>query len=197
VEVVATGLGRVTAMCVATAPGDTLDADTITDGQAAAWGAALARFHVAGQSIEMSDLPNTPADRRSDETTVGLLHGDFELDNLHWNGDAVIAFDLDGVGVGSHLLDVAAAVRDLLDGGTLPEPSPRRTVLEAFFAGYSDVRPGASFDALPRFVAIDAAVRAARLRPIAAEQLPANAPAWACELQARVSAAIGEVSDVG
>ena len=93
----------------------------------------------------LAGLPATPA-------TVGLIHGDLELDNLTWTSDEVCVLDFDGYGRGWYLLDIAKALSDpLKDGDT--SSSPR---ISAFIDGY---RPEHPLDAdllryLPDFLAL-------------------------------------------
>lgn len=218
-EVVPTMLGPVTSMVVAAAPGDPLDVDTISVDEVTGWGAALARLHVAGRAIEatgasgtvrtsgdlgdLSDLGDvgdlSDLGDPIDSSTGGWLHGDFELDNVHWDGDVWTAFDLDGATIGPYLLDIAAAVRDLVDAAGRPNDRRHGELLAAFLAGYASVRPEEAqrFDRLPAFVAADRRKRAERLGPIAGEVLPAHAPVWARRLHGRVVDVVGEDPGAG
>lgn len=71
----------------------------------------------------------------------GVLHGDFELDNLRFEDGHIVAFDVDETSIGPYALDIAFAVRDLVGShGTLDEPE-RPALLSAFLEGYQQVRP--------------------------------------------------------
>ena len=54
-----------------------------------------------------------------DESSFGLIHGDFQLDNLFWNGE-LRAIDFDDCCYHWYLADVALALDDVsMDAGTL------------------------------------------------------------------------------
>jgi Ser/Thr protein kinase RdoA (MazF antagonist) len=197
VEAVSTDLGDMTAVMVARAAGSSLDVDELTHELAAAWGAALGVVHrdetglavgsdlpdgadridraldslaldelgpvVAILRSRLHDLPRTPA-------TYGLVHGDFELDNIAWSGGAATAYDWDEAEVSWFAADIAYAVRDLvpdhreLAHGRLP-------LLDAFLAGYESERPDAQVDReqLALFTSLNALRSLARLAPVLAE----------------------------
>lgn len=68
------------------------------------------------------------------ETNYGLIHGDFELDNLRWQDDTIAMFDFDDCSSSWYVADVAFALRDLFETGVdLSHPSFR-----AFIRGYFD-----------------------------------------------------------
>ncbi|MEO8970589.1 MAG: phosphotransferase [Ktedonobacteraceae bacterium] len=68
------------------------------------------------------------------ETNYGLIHGDFELDNLRWQDDTIAMFDFDDCSSYWYVADVAFALRDLFATGVdLSHPSFR-----AFIRGYSE-----------------------------------------------------------
>jgi len=67
------------------------------------------------------------------ETNYGLIHGDFELDNLRWQDDTIAMFDFDDCSHSWYVTDIAFALRDLFETGVdLSTPSFR-----AFIRGYS------------------------------------------------------------
>jgi Ser/Thr protein kinase RdoA (MazF antagonist) len=66
-------------------------------------------------------------------TNYGLIHGDFELDNLRWQDETIAMFDFDDCSSYWYVADVAFALRDLFETGVdLSHPS-----LHAFIQGYS------------------------------------------------------------
>jgi Ser/Thr protein kinase RdoA (MazF antagonist) len=68
------------------------------------------------------------------ETNSGLIHGDFELDNLRWQDETIAMFDFDDCSSYWYVADVAFALRDLFETGVdLSHPSFR-----AFIRGYSE-----------------------------------------------------------
>ncbi len=67
------------------------------------------------------------------ETNYGLIHGDFELDNLFWQDDTIAMLDFDDCSYSWYVADIAFALRDLFETSVdLSNPSFR-----AFIRGYS------------------------------------------------------------
>ncbi len=67
-------------------------------------------------------------------TNYGLIHGDFELDNLFWQDETLAMLDFDECAYYWYVVDVAFALRDLFETGVdLSHPSFR-----AFIHGYSE-----------------------------------------------------------
>lgn len=66
-------------------------------------------------------------------TNYGLIHGDFELDNLRWQDETIAMFDFDDCSSYWYVADVAFALRDLFETGVdLNHPS-----FHTFIHGYS------------------------------------------------------------
>ena len=67
-------------------------------------------------------------------TNSGLIHGDFELDNLRWQDETIAMFDFDDCSYYWYIADIAFALRDLFETGVdLSHPSFR-----AFIRGYCE-----------------------------------------------------------
>lgn len=67
-------------------------------------------------------------------TNYGLIHGDFELDNLFWQDDTIAMLDFDDCSYYWYVVDIALALRDLFKTSVdLSNPSFR-----AFIHGYSE-----------------------------------------------------------
>jgi Ser/Thr protein kinase RdoA (MazF antagonist) len=76
-----------------------------------------------------SSLDTLPVDR----DVYGLIHFDFELDNLIWQDRSAQILDFDDCSRGWYVADIAFALRDLFDAGAdLQDPSVR-----AFLGGYA------------------------------------------------------------
>ncbi|WP_458112659.1 phosphotransferase [Arthrobacter sp. R1-13] len=82
-------------------------------------------------AAEWAALPCLPAQN-------GVLHGDFELDNLRWDRDAVSIFDLDEARIGRFAEDIASALRDIV--GPDYEKPTHPALLASFLDGYHSVR---------------------------------------------------------
>ena len=68
------------------------------------------------------------------ETNYGLIHGDFELDNLFWQDDTLAMLDFDDCSYSWYVADIAFALRDLFEGGVdLSKPA-----FHAFIRGYRE-----------------------------------------------------------
>jgi Ser/Thr protein kinase RdoA (MazF antagonist) len=200
VEGVSTSRGLVVAMLVAAAPGRRLDGEDLTAAHARAWGAALARLHreavdtglpdvfadlwtpeaerALGAAVDRlrADLERLPGDARR----FGVIHGDFELDNLGWDGDAPTAYDFDDAGRCWFVADIVHALRDV------HEP-----LTAEFLTGYRAERDLSDLDLRPMrlFAAVHAAVWLLRLPAVidvTAE--PVNRPPWLGSLRDKLRA---------
>ncbi|MQM27597.1 phosphotransferase enzyme family protein [Glycomyces albidus] len=161
---VPTPLGPMHAMVVEAAPGGERDVEDLTEAGARDWGRALAAVHRAAEGIDVAlpeaftELAKVPdrfagdpalvaaAARLSDRLAglprsgFGIVHGDFELDNLAWSGSRATAFDFDEAARSWYAADIAFALRDL----TGPDGEPgaaHRGRFDAFLAGYRGMRP--------------------------------------------------------
>lgn len=213
VETVATPLGTMHATVVTAAPGEQIEAGELSPARAGRWGAALARLHRDGgadvrlpgpfpQLPRVAELfPDDPAfaaaahdiARRLEDLPrgpdrFGLVHGDFELDNLCWGGDGsgdgdrdgATAFDFDEAARSWFAADLAYAVRDL---APVPARTPRpgeADLFGAFLAGYREIRALAESDLahLPLFTAAHAACSAVRARSALGDTGHPGDPQW-------------------
>jgi Ser/Thr protein kinase RdoA (MazF antagonist) len=137
---VPTRIGVMHAMMVEAAGEEAGIAD-LTESRARRWGEALARLHRdasgrgAGLGESFGELPGIAGLFAGDTALVeatltlagwmgslprdgnhwGVVHGDFELDNLAWEGNRPVAYDFDEAAVSWFAADIANAVRDLAD----------------------------------------------------------------------------------
>jgi Ser/Thr protein kinase RdoA (MazF antagonist) len=198
VETIDVGGWHVHATLVANAGGAPMDLDDLTPESAQAWGAALGRLHcdgdVAATEISLPDGPEriyqaltgfdghavlgeVAAVVRSRLATMprnancyGLIHGDFELDNLAWVDGAPIAYDFDEAERSWFAADIASAIRDLVPEPRALAESPS-AVLAAFLAGYRRERPTmvVDLDQLVLFTVVNALRSLTRLGPALTE----------------------------
>jgi Ser/Thr protein kinase RdoA (MazF antagonist) len=212
VETVETALGPVHAMVVTAAPGESIEVDALTGERATAWGAALARLHRDGTGTGAEELPDWfvelgrpelfGADAAlvdavaevaaalqalpRDPSRYGLVHGDFELDNLAWVDSSSVAYDFDEAGRSWFAADIAQAVRDLYP---LPAATPAvGAAFGAFVHGYRQVRPlpETELASLPLFAAAHSATWLARLPAVLDAGEAAGDPAWLTRLRAKL-----------
>lgn len=206
--------GPMHAMVVEAAPGEEVDADELTADQTHAWGRALAVVHRDAAGLDaalpqaFSELAEVP-ERFADDTHLvkaaarlgeriaalprdragfGTVHGDFELDNLAWDGDQATAFDFDEAALSWYAADVAYALRDLTgpDGRIMEE---RKALVEAFIAGYRSVRAFAEDElaSLRLFAGVHAVCSLVRITR--ALGTPGNdEPEWLAELRSNLEA---------
>ena len=145
---------------------------------------AFIRSHLGGDERarqELEAVATALARLPIDDRTYGLVHGDFELDNLFWNGTISGIADFDDSFHCWYLGDVAFALASVF-------PSPSTPSLETFLAGYArhceldeDVQAQ-----LPVFWRLTSLQRYARL--VRALDLPADQdyPDWMEALRAKL-----------
>jgi len=178
VETASTARGPMVAMLVTAARGAPVDEEGLTPARVRTWGAALARLHRDASDLGLpewfadldagtTNLGAEPAlaaavarlrdelDRLPrDAGRFGVVHGDFELDNLSWDGDTPTAYDFDDAGRSWFVADIAHAVRGV-----------GRALVAEFVGGYRTIRDLSDVDLawLPMFTAAHAAVWLLRL----------------------------------
>jgi len=111
-----------------------------------------------------------------DRSVFGVVHGDFELDNLAWEGAVGTAYDFDDAGRCWYAADIAIALRDA---------AAHRA---AFLAGYRSERDLSATEeaGLPLFAAAHAACWLARLPTVlGAGPTPADPP-WLDALRGKL-----------
>ncbi|MFC3494904.1 phosphotransferase enzyme family protein [Glycomyces rhizosphaerae] len=211
---VPTALGLMHAMVVEAAPGEELDVEELDEDRARSWGAALAAVHESMAGIdadlpeafpelsEITDLyPHDPAlvkaalrlaDRIAglprDGSRFGIVHGDFELDNLAWDEGRATAFDFDEVAFSWYAADIAYALRDLTGPDGLPAVEHRQRS-EEFIAGYRSVRPLGEADLANLRLFAGAHAVCSLVRIDSALDTPGeDEPQWMADLRARLTA---------
>lgn len=121
----------------------------------------------------------------------GLIHGDFELDNLIWDGEQaqeqVQALDFDDAAYAWYAVDFAAALQDVwLAGDTSSVTTAQRDERITWFTqGYAALRPlpDGLREALPRLFTLVLAIKVARLLRAYATTSEDNCPAWLAKMR--------------
>lgn len=169
VETVKTGLGTFHAVVFTALNGKHLQMDDLTQSQFREWGSALGRLHAAckecdvrylnrpswmehldfirehvasgelGLLQELESITTWTESLPCNEENFGLIHFDFELDNLCWDGNEIQMLDFDDCTHHWYVADIALALRDLFDDGVDVDYEDFR--LKAFLDGYRSWNP--------------------------------------------------------
>jgi Ser/Thr protein kinase RdoA (MazF antagonist) len=211
---------RYVASLLVGASGEQLEAESPAPEQARAWGRGLARLHEAGGRFDApklsrwvdavgdaAKLVSDPglrnvadaivgalAELPTSETTVGLVHGDPELDNVIWlDNETPIFIDLDDASWSWFAADICFALRDFAPRAAAPNLGS--TAVAAFLAGYRAIRQleADELAPLPLFARAHALITLARLEQSLVEPLDPNWPDWAIALRRRLDAVASEL----
>ncbi|HYF94890.1 MAG TPA: phosphotransferase [Symbiobacteriaceae bacterium] len=206
VETVETALGRFHGVVFLGLEGSQLETAECQETHFRAWGAALGRLHAAMKAYQDPSAASRPSWRDhlaearpyvdgepallaewhrleswasalpSGPDDFGLIHFDFESDNLCWQDGAIGILDFDDSAHYWYAADIAYALRDLFkEGAGLSSPQ-----VQSFLAGYEGEHPlNRTLSAqLPQFLRLHGMYTYARLSR--ALDLPADRepPAW-------------------
>ncbi|MBK9055054.1 MAG: phosphotransferase [Chloroflexi bacterium] len=144
--------------------GTQYETDDLNEARYRAWGKALAHLHLASSTFpahpvratwqeEIRALLKTVPQAEKGLVHIlesgvawldtlpiqdfGLIHGDFELDNLVWEGEQVQILDFDAAAYTWYAADIAIALQDVY----FSRDSAQEERLNWFFAGYTTVYP--------------------------------------------------------
>lgn len=122
------------------------------------------------------------------DSRFGIVHGDFELDNLAWDGGRATVFDFDEAVFSWYAADIAYALRDLTGPDGLPAAGHRERT-DQFIAGYRSVRPLVETDLanLGLFAGAHAACWLVRL-DFALGTAGEDEPEWMADLRTKLTA---------
>jgi Ser/Thr protein kinase RdoA (MazF antagonist) len=194
--------GAYYAMVFAGLDGREYELEELDEPRCRTWGRTLARLHAASQTftphparatwraVIQAARANLPAGEDAiagaldsgaawletlgaSPEEYGLLHGDFELDNLIWDErEQPQALDFDSAVYAPYMADIALALHDEWEA----EAAQRDAHIAWFCAGYREARalPAGIPDALPRLATLIRALKAAQV--MSAYSLPASAP---------------------
>ncbi len=215
VESIPTTLGVFHAVVFEHLPGQHYDVEDLSLAQFTRWGRALGSLHRAAEGYSgagratihdhlrmleqqlpahedaarrlLAELERQVATLPTSDQTFGLIHYDFELDNLLWDDQRVGIVDFDDCAGYWFVADIAFALRDLFaDHAEQIDLADAR--LHAFVTGYRELRPVADEELrqLPLFLRIHNLISFMKLlRAADIEDAPA-APPWVADLQARL-----------
>lgn len=219
VEVVPTKLGTFSVVAFDFISGTQPESNELSESMFARWGTALATLHNAVVGHQASGRPSwhdhlgfireyLPAKAtlaremlRSvsrklealpiNKDTFGLIHFDFEPDNLIWQAEQVWAIDFDDCAYYWFAADMAFALRDLFhdrpSGVDLDDNRVR-----AFVSGYRDMRgmSDEELSALPLFLAAHNLLMYARLRRSLGDAPDTEEPEWLGGLRRRLKSKV-------
>ncbi|WP_157721860.1 phosphotransferase enzyme family protein [Tumebacillus avium] len=158
VETIQTELGTFYAVVFEALPGGHWEFEALTLEQFESWGRELGRLHQAlkqmpesyrqgrpSWSEQLAPLQQTHPEAAEllqwmetldhSPQYAGVIHYDFELDNICWDGDSAGILDFDDCAVYRYEADIAFALRDLFEHGVDAQDSR----LHAFLTGYTSL----------------------------------------------------------
>lgn len=136
------------------------------------------RRELAAVSTLLEALPN-------DADSIGLIHFDFELDNLVWRDGQIGVLDFDDCVRSWYVADIVFALSDLFEGRFDPgDPS-----FQAFLAGYESVRdPGHALPAAgATLIRLGELLRYARVRRALDLPRELQRPDWLMALERKLT----------
>jgi Ser/Thr protein kinase RdoA (MazF antagonist) len=217
IESLSTSEGEFHAVVFEALPGEHPEFDDLTPDQFRQWGQALARLHKAAESYTLSGrttwqdhiaaiearLPDHESDAHALLSEVkeqlsalsttpqnfGLIHFDFELDNLLWHNGQINIIDFDDSAFYWFAADIAFALRDLFndDAGRVNVSDP---TLLTFLAGYRSVKamPDEEIAHLPLFLRLHNLLLFTRIIRSLGPDAPPDDPDWMKALRTRFHA---------
>mgnify|MGYP000897098384 CR=1 FL=1 len=202
---------------LAASPGKQLELEELTPDQFVRWGKALGEFHQAATHYTQPGRPTwqdhlafiaetLPAEETAARQTLawlqqqlgelsinaqnfGLIHFDFELDNLIWDGEQAGLIDFDDSAWYWFAADFAFALGDLF-GDSAAGVDWQNESFRHFVEGYRLARPidQAELQAIPLFVRMDNLFSFARLYRALTPVNPAGELPWMDGLRSKLAA---------
>jgi len=219
VESVPTSLGVYHAVVFEALAGEQLESADLTPDQFMQWGKALGELHLAAQGYQTSGrrtwrdhleqiATSLPAHEQAARHVLdqvmrqlsalpvradnfGLIHFDFELDNLIWTPDGLGIIDFDDSAGYWFAADIAFALRDLFNDSAA-QVDLKHTALLTFIEGYRMAKPITQTDIalIPLFLAAHNLVMFAKLlRTLENGEQPED-PAWLTGLRYKLEAKV-------
>ena len=195
--------------------GQQFEIDELTLDGFRTWGQALGKLHTAAQSYSDAGRPtwhdhvaetvaSLPVSEREahaaiaklrnhldalpmNEENFGLIHFDFELDNLIWTEVGLTAIDFDDSAWYWFAADIAFALRDLFDDDATNIDLSHES-LQAFVAGYRAEKSltAEEIALLPLFLKLHHVIGLGTLLRALETKPPTNEPAWAQALRQKL-----------
>ena len=128
------------------------------------------------------------------DSNYGIIHFDFEPDNLVWSGDEPGIFDLDDCMYAWFAMDISNALSSELFDDRLENFDFTHPKLQWFLEGYRSVRPMDEEEMMrmPLFLRLDNLIAFARVYRSIAEDPVGGEPKWAADLQQKLEMKLGK-----
>ena len=211
IERIETPLGPFHAVLYEALPGLNRNLDDLDEGDCLRWGRALGELHAASLDLE-ADRPSwaeqlakirqiIPAEEQgalseladvehrldrldSAPDEFGLVHYDFTVDNLLWQGEEIGIADLRDCAYSPFAADVALALRDLCDD-RIAQIDFQDDRLQTFVAGYRAAKPltEAALRQLPLYIRLGNLLSFARALWSLGEGPLQPEPVWTTEMR--------------
>jgi len=221
VETVATAQGIFFAVVFEGLAGEQPEFEALTPAHFTAWGKALGELHTAAQAYLTPGRPTwqdhltatanlLPAEEQAAQQTLasireqlaqlaineqnfGLIHYDFELDNLVWHEEAPGMIDFDDSAWYWFAADIAFALRDLFNDSAAQVDLQHPTFLH-FMAGYQAARPIAASELalIPLFLRLHNLVLFAKLHRALTPVSPEGDLPWVPALRSKLATVMQE-----
>jgi Ser/Thr protein kinase RdoA (MazF antagonist) len=215
VESVVTAHGVFHAVVFEVLAGKQINLKDLTPNQFAGWGKALGELHSVTTHYSQPGRPTweehlalvseiLPADEKAalqaldwlkmqleqlamNEQIFGLIHFDFELDNIVWNGEQPGIIDFDDSARYWFVADIAFALRDLFRDSADEVNLQDESYLH-FIRGYEGVRSidQEELKLIPLFLRMHNLIAFAKLYRAMTPTNPAGEPPWMAELRSKL-----------
>ncbi len=216
IESVSTSLGTFHAVLFEAITGEMREFDTLDNEAFTLWGRALGKMHAATEGFQADGRPTwkshiafareyilpTEEAAWAELTWIegqleplatgpmdyGLIHYDFELDNILWDGDEIGIIDLDDCAFYWFEADIAFALRDLFDD-SIAKIDLGDHRLTAFIDGYRFERAisDEAISRLPLFLRLHNLISTARINRSLGKGHSLDAPDWVVNLDEKLS----------
>lgn len=220
IECVPTQLDDLYALAFAVMPGEHFEFEQLTLQEFGDWGQALAQLHLASENLrienrpdwtthiqlvkqsvpqakqwlwaELSTLEQLLAQLEINETCFGLIHYDFELDNILWHQGQPGIIDFDDSSYYWFVADIATALRDLFEDH-IDQINFRDERFQAFMKGYRSLRPVEmkALKTIPLFLRLHNLVTYARIYRAISDATTAE-PQWLKDLRHKLQARLSQ-----
>jgi Ser/Thr protein kinase RdoA (MazF antagonist) len=220
IECVSTQLGDFYAVAFAVMPGEHFEFEQLTLKEFGEWGQALGQLHKASENLRIVHRPSWAthiqlvkefmpqgeewlwrellvieallAQLEMNEAGFGLIHYDFELDNILWHQGKPGILDFDDSGYYWFVADMATALRDLFDD-RIDRINFQDERFRTFVEGYRSLRPMGTEElkTIPLFLRLHNLVTYARVYRAISDPIQAE-PQWLKALRQKLQGKLAQ-----